>query len=72
MRCRLPEFRGRTAVSLAEQSAELAVAGEAEVETEAGEVIILREKIQRPRQAVTATGSDTRVGYAFHLFVRPG
>ena len=51
MQRRLPEFRRRAAVSLAEGGAEMAVAGEAEVKAESGQVIILREKIQRPRQS---------------------
>ena len=48
---RLPELRWRAAVSLAEDSAEMTVAGEAEIQAQSGQVIILREKIQRPRQS---------------------
>jgi len=45
---RLPELRGRATVGLAEGSAEMAVAGEAEVQAQSSQVVILREKIQRP------------------------
>src|SRR5215831_6913451 len=48
---RLPEFRWGTAVSRAERGAEVAVTGESKVQTESGEVVIVRQKIQRPGQA---------------------
>ncbi len=51
MERRPPEFRGRAAVSLTEGCAKMAVAGEAEIQAQGGQVIILREKIERPRQS---------------------
>ena len=50
MQRQLPELRGRTAVNLAERGAEMTVAGEAEVEAKSGQVVILPEEIQRPRE----------------------
>ena len=46
----LSERGGRAAVDLAERRREVAVAGEAEVESERGEVVVLREQVQRPRE----------------------
>ena len=51
MQRRLPEFRWRTAVRFAEGSAEMAVARETEIEAQGGQVIILCEQIERPRQS---------------------
>ena len=50
MQRRLPELRGRAPVGLAEGGAEMAVAGEAEVQAQGGQVVILREEVERPRQ----------------------
>src|SRR5260370_40986896 len=47
----MPELRRRTSIGLAEGRAEVAVAGEAKVEAQGGEVVILSEKVQRGRQA---------------------
>src|SRR5690242_15293128 len=44
------ELGGGTTVNLAERCTEMAVAGEAELQTESGQVVILRQKIQRTRQ----------------------
>ena|SRR5215468_9861343 len=46
MEGRLAEFGGRSAVSLTESSAEVAVTGKAEVETQNGEIVILREEVE--------------------------
>ena len=59
------EFRGRAAVDAAECGAEMAVAGEAEVQAQRGQILILREKIQRPRQAKAQLVAIER--YALHL-----
>ena len=48
---RLAELRRRTAVSFTKRGAEMAVTGEAEVQAQSGEVIILWEKIQCACQA---------------------
>ena len=50
MQRRLSEFRRRAAVSLAEGCAEMAVTGKAELQSERGEIVILRHQIERPRQ----------------------
>ena len=44
------EFRGRAAVDAAECGAEMAVAGEAEIQAQRGQILILREEIQRAGQ----------------------
>ena len=43
--CRLLELRGRSTVNSAERGAEMAVAGEAEVQAQGGQVVILSEEI---------------------------
>ena len=51
MKRRLPKLRGRPAISLAEGSAEMAVARKAEIQAQGGEIVILPEKIQRSRES---------------------
>jgi hypothetical protein len=51
MKRRLPKRRGRPAISLAEGSAEMAVARKAEIQAQGGEIVILPEKIQRSRES---------------------
>ena len=51
MKRRLPELRGRPAISLAEGGAEMAVARKAEIQAQRGEIVILREEIQRPGES---------------------
>src|SRR6266851_6373052 len=48
MQRQLLEFGRRTSVGRAECGAEMAVAGKAEIKAESGQVIILRERVQRP------------------------
>lgn len=43
----LAKFGGRAAVGLAEGGAEVAVTGKTEIETQGGEIAILREKVER-------------------------
>ena len=50
MQGRLPEFGGGTVVGLAKGSAEMAVTGKAEVETQSRKIVTLRQKVQRPRE----------------------
>ena len=50
MQRQLPEFRGRTTVHLPERRTEVAVAGEPQIQAEGSQIVILREKVQRPRE----------------------
>ena len=45
MKGRLPELRGRPAISLAECGAEMGVAGKAEIQAQGRDIVILREEI---------------------------
>src|SRR5882757_234350 len=62
---RLPELRGRTAVSLAECGAEVAVTGEAEVKAQGCQIVVPCQKIQRTRQPQPQLVAIQR--YAFDL-----
>src|SRR5438876_4982890 len=62
---RLPEFRRRAPISLAEGSTEMTMAGEAKLQTQSSKVVILRKQIQRPSQSQPQLIAIQR--YAFHL-----
>ena len=49
MQRRLPELAGRAPVRLLERRAEMAVAGEAQVQAERGEVVVFAQQVQRAR-----------------------
>ena len=51
MQCRPFEFRWGASVKLAECKAEVAVTGEAKIESQSGQVVIARQKIQSARQS---------------------
>src|SRR5258706_9055812 len=62
---RLPKLRGRTTVSSSECGTKMAVAGEAEMQAQCGQIVILREEIQGPRQSKTQLVAIQR--HTFHL-----
>jgi ATP-dependent Lon protease len=64
------EFGGRAAACRAECSTEVAMTGEAEVQSEASQVIGLRKKVQCPRQAQLQLIAIQR--QPFYLLKDPG